>query len=62
MKSPFVLGLQESLKKLGYIIDLTGRYDDSTFRVVKQFQIDFGLDPDGITGPRTRALLYQLAG
>jgi len=57
----YVLKLQESLNKLGYMIDLTGKYDDATFQVVKQFQKDFGLDPDGITGPRTRALIYQMA-
>ncbi|MFC1838705.1 AAA family ATPase [Thermodesulfobacteriota bacterium] len=61
VKDSIVLRLQESLNKLGYMIDLTGIYDDATFQVIKQFQKDFGLNPDGITGPRTRALLYQMA-
>ena len=62
MKGAIVPVLQESLNELGYMIDLTGIYDDATFKVIKQFQKDFGLNPDGITGPRTRALLYQMAG
>lgn len=62
MKAPPVIKVQESLKKLGYMIDITGIYDDTTFHAIKQFQEDFGLNPDGITGPRTSALLYQMAG
>ena len=57
-----VLKLQESLKNIGYIIEVTGIYDDSTYKAVKQFQTEFGLNPDGVTGPRTMAILYQMAG
>ena len=62
MQNPLVAELQETLKDLGYMIGVTGIYDDSTFRVIKQFQKEFGLIPDGVTGPRTRAILYQMAG
>jgi len=62
IKDHLVLELQESLNKIGYMVNLTGIYDDSTFQVIKQFQEDFGLISDGITGPKTRALLYQMAG
>ncbi|MBN2061314.1 MAG: AAA family ATPase [Deltaproteobacteria bacterium] len=60
MKNPDVLKLQDILKRIGYLLDPTGVYDEDTFRNIKRFQKDFGLLSDGIAGPRTLALLYQL--
>jgi len=60
MSGPGVLRVQETLKDIGYPIQITGIYDHSTLRSVKKFQAGFGLMPDGITGQRTKALLYQM--
>jgi len=61
VSDPGVLKVQNTLKNLGYRVEPTGLYDDATFRGVKKFQAYFGLDPDGIVGPRTRAFLYQVS-
>ena len=61
MSAPGVLRVQKTLKKLGYLVELTGVYDNITFRCVMKFQNYFGLSPDGIVGPRTRAFLYQVS-
>jgi len=61
MSTPAVLRVQKTLKKLGYLVELTGIYDNATFRCVIKFQSYFGLSPDGIVGPRTRAFLYQVS-
>jgi len=61
MNAPGVLNVQKTLKKLGYLVELTGVYDNTTFRCVMKFQNYFGLSPDGIVGPRTRAFLYQVS-
>jgi general secretion pathway protein A len=58
--SPEVLELQKMLSNAGYIVNATGTYDQKTFQEIMRFQKDFGLDTDGIAGPRTRALLYQM--
>jgi len=60
MSGPGVLKVQETLKKIGYPVKITGIYDDSTFRNVMKFQKGFGLMRDGIVGLRTKALLYQM--
>ena len=61
MNTPSVLNVQKILKSLGYLVELTGVYDNATFRCVIKFQSYFGLSPDGIVGPRTRAFLYQVS-
>ena len=61
MSTPSVLVVQKTLIKLGYLVEPTGLYDDITFRSVIQFQNYFGLEPDGIVGPKTRAFLYQVS-
>jgi len=61
MSTPGVLNVQKALKKLGYLVELTGVYDNTTFRCVMKFQNYFGLSPDGIVGPRTRAFLCQVS-
>jgi len=60
MNVPGVQDLQETLNKIGYMVEPTGIYDRATFQGVTRFQKEFGLVADGIAGPRTRALLYQM--
>lgn len=62
MESPEVKRVQEALGKMGYLIEPKGVYDETTVDGVRKFQKDFGLKPDGIAGPRTLALLYNMAG
>ncbi|MEA2038967.1 MAG: AAA family ATPase [Thermodesulfobacteriota bacterium] len=61
MASIGVLEIQKKLNNIGYLIEPTGIYDDSTFFEVMKFQRDFGLKADGIAGPRTMAVLYLMA-
>jgi general secretion pathway protein A len=58
---PDVLEVQKSLKEIGYEVEATGNYDEHTFQGVMKFQGDLGLKADGIAGPRTRALLFQMS-
>ena len=58
---PDVLAVQKSLKEIGYEVETTGTYDEHTFQGVMKFQGDLGLKADGIAGPRTRALLFQMS-
>jgi len=58
--APEVLELQKALNGIGYIVEPTGIYDQPTSQEIMKFQKDFGLHIDGIAGPRTRALLYQM--
>ncbi len=60
MRSPDVLEIQKTLIDLGYMVKPTGVYDQTTFQEMMRFQKDFGLLTDGIVGPRTRSLLYQM--
>ena len=60
MKSPDVLDLQSTLNRIGYLLNPTGVYDEATFRNIIKYQENFGLLSDGIAGPRTIALLYQM--
>lgn len=60
MRGQEILKLQEMLQKIGYIVEPTGVYDPVTIEETKRFQAAFGLSADGIAGPRTRALLYQM--
>jgi N-acetyl-anhydromuramyl-L-alanine amidase AmpD len=61
MRSHDVLKLQRKLNGIGYLVETTGLYDESTFQEVVRFQTDFGLIPNGIAGLQTRALLYQMS-
>jgi type II secretory pathway predicted ATPase ExeA len=58
--APEVLELQKALNGVGYILKATGIYDQATFQEIMKFQKDFDLHVDGIAGPKTRALLYQM--
>ncbi|MEJ2588475.1 MAG: AAA family ATPase [Deltaproteobacteria bacterium] len=57
-----VIGIQRILENAGYMVTPTGLYDQETAQAVARFQDTFGLNPDGIVGPRTMALLSQMAG
>ncbi|OPX39450.1 MAG: hypothetical protein B1H11_03035 [Desulfobacteraceae bacterium 4484_190.1] len=60
MNNKDVSELQHILNKIAYLVEPTGIYDEQTFCQVRRFQKDFGLRADGIVGPRTRALLFQM--
>jgi len=63
LAGPDVNEVQEILRELGYLAELTGRYDSATEEAVKRFQHDRGLEVDGIVGPTTwLALLTSVPG
>jgi general secretion pathway protein A len=62
MNHDAVYDLQKALNQIGYLVELTGIYDNKTVQAITRFQKDFGLLSDGIAGPETRALLYQMVG
>lgn len=51
---PDVRDLQSSLAALGWMIAITGVYDEDTVEVVKAFQIAAGMEVDGIARPTVR--------
>ena len=60
----------ENVRRLQFLLGLAGcvdvptngRYDASSIECVKSFQRDHGLVVDGLVGPRTLILIYQVAG
>lgn len=55
---PEVIALQERLQELGYYqAEIDGKYYDGTQAAVKVFQMQHGLDADGIAGEKTLAVL-----
>lgn len=52
-----VTELQRSLVALGYALDADGAFGPATAEVVRRFQQEHGLPPDGIAGPATQAAL-----
>jgi general secretion pathway protein A len=60
MGVPEVLEIQKVLNEIGYLVEPTGEYNASTVTAVRAFQKDFGIPADGIVGPRTKALLFQM--
>ncbi len=53
-KGEAVKRLQENLQQMGYdpgTVD--GIFGPNTVKAVKHFQTDYGLDADGIVGPKT---------
>jgi hypothetical protein len=60
MEGAEVLPVQQMFREIGYEIELNGRFDEKMRRGVIQFQNDFDLKVDGIIGPKTYALLYQM--
>lgn len=57
LKGPDVFKIQQALRRAGHRIPVDGRYGSETDSAVTRFQRKHGLDPDGIVGPRTWALL-----
>ncbi|MDU0479518.1 N-acetylmuramoyl-L-alanine amidase [Staphylococcus chromogenes] len=53
-----VAQLQMQLQELGFYAErVHGHYDETTYKAVKNYQANYGLNEDGITGPKTvRAL------
>jgi general secretion pathway protein A len=59
-----------NVRRLQYLLGLSGcadvstsgRFDPSSIRCVKSFQDQHGLIVDGLVGPKTLILLYQMAG
>jgi general secretion pathway protein A len=60
MEGPDVLKVQKMLNEIGYLIKPSGIFDGSMAHEVFRFQKDFNLLADGIVGPRTKALLFQM--
>ena len=54
-----VVEMQDVLKGLGYLAEITGIYDDATYWAVKSFQERNGLTSDGIAGNETLTKLYS---
>ena len=54
-----VVELQEALKALGYLAEVTGIYDTETYWAVKSFQERNGLQSDGAAGNETQSKLYS---
>jgi peptidoglycan hydrolase-like protein with peptidoglycan-binding domain len=59
MQSDEVLDLQQDLQALSIECDDDGIFGPLTERAVKHFQTAYGLEADGIAGPKTLALLQQ---
>lgn len=58
MSGPDVEDVQIALKILGYDLgDITGKYDALTAESVRQFQIEHGLQADGVVGKQTAEAL-----
>ena len=54
-----VTELQENLQALSVECDADGIFGPLTERAVKHFQTAYGIDADGVAGPKTIALLEQ---
>lgn len=61
MQGPLVQWVQETLDSAGYNLVMDGVYGPRTARAVRFFQKDFGIRADGVAGPSTIRLLYQIS-
>jgi general secretion pathway protein A len=62
-KGPDVAFLQEELRQAGvYRGDADGVYGGETLRAIRDLQVRYGLDEDGVAGLRTRLVLMKEAG
>jgi len=62
MRTLEVTRVQRILVHRGYLLEETGVYDEPTRQAVMKLQQDLGLKCDGIVGPRTMSVLFQMAG
>jgi len=63
MSGSEVTKLQDDLRALGYFhVDSTGYYGPITAEAVRNLQRDYGLEQDGIAGPKTFSLIDRLLG
>ena len=53
-----VYQIQDCLKQMGYLDEITSVYDDKTTQAVVNFQKANGLDADGICGSKTLVVLF----
>ncbi len=53
-----VYQIQDCLKQMGYLAEITSVYDDATTAAVKSFQLANGLEADGICGSKTLVVLF----
>ena len=60
-KGEHVAELQRKLRSLGFHLHVDGDYGPATVRMVKQFQAENGLTPDGHAGPMTMARIEALS-
>jgi lysozyme len=59
-KGEAVKMLQQNLLTLGYAISVDGVFGKGTETVVKQFQMDHNLSPDGVVGTNTFSVIDEL--
>lgn len=57
LQGSFVKHVQENLKQAGFNLPISGIYDDTTRKVIQQFQQQHQLDADGVVGVETTKLL-----
>jgi hypothetical protein len=55
-----VLKVQQMLQQLGYAVEPRGVFDSTTSDEVMRFQLNFGLQANGMVDAPTKALLYQM--
>lgn len=55
---PAVTRLQQCLRERGYSVEADGVFGSRTSAALHKFQVEHGLDADGIAGPATMAVLY----
>lgn len=60
MKKEYVRWLQWALNRLGYGLELDGKFGPATLAALKDTQKRFGLEIDGRCGPATRAVLKRV--
>lgn len=59
MEGDDIEDLQQQLKDLGYMSQVTGYYGETTVEALKSFQSENKLSADGMCGPKTFTLLYS---
>ena len=62
IRGGIVYEIQKFLKRFGYAVEVSGIYDSLTQKMVMRFQRDMGIEPDGVIGPDTWAIIYLFNG